>query len=84
MTTVPKWQLIGGLLGVIYIVTAILVVPKIGVAPTLAAVIAGQIIMGTIIDHFGLFGGVRIPIGLKQVVAILLLFVSLYLFMSKD
>ncbi|MFZ7944842.1 MULTISPECIES: DMT family transporter [Bacillaceae] len=83
MTTVPKWQLIGGLLGVTYVITTIFLVPKIGVAPTLAAVIAGQILMGAIIDHFGLFGGTRIPIDVKKMVAIMLLFISLYLFNHK-
>ena len=83
ITTVPKWQLIGGFLGVIYIIIAIFTVPKIGVAPTLVAVIAGQIIMGAIIDHFGLFGGTRNPIDMKKIAAIMLLFISLYLFNHK-
>lgn len=83
VATVPKWQLIGGLLGVVYLSIAVFSVPKIGVAPTLVAVIAGQIIMGAIIDHFGLFGGMQIPLDLKKMVAIGLLFVSLYLFNHK-
>jgi bacterial/archaeal transporter family-2 protein len=83
MFEVPKWQLFGGLLGAIYVIIAIFAVPKIGVASTLVAVIAGQIIMGAIIDHFGLFGGTRIPIDVKKIVAIMLLFISLYLFNHK-
>lgn len=83
MTSVPKWQLLGGVLGVIYLVISVFIVPKIGVASTLVAVIAGQIIMGAIIDHFGLFGGTRIPIDVKKIVAIMLLFISLYLFNHK-
>lgn len=78
--TVPKWQLIGGLLGSIYVLVAVLVTPKIGVASTLVAVVFGQILMGAIIDHFGLFGGERIPMDLKKTAAIILLFASLYLF----
>ncbi|RFU63019.1 DMT family transporter [Peribacillus glennii] len=81
--SVPKWQLIGGLLGAFYVTVMILVVPKIGVAPTLVAVIAGQIIIGAIIDHFGLFGGVKISIDFKKIAAIVLLFVSLYLYNYK-
>lgn len=77
---VPKWQLIGGLLGSIYVLVAVLVTPKIGVASTLVAVVFGQILMGAIIDHFGLFGGERIPMDLKKTAAIVLLFASLYLF----
>lgn len=77
---VPKWQLIGGLLGVFFVVVSVFVVPKIGVATTVMAVIAGQVIIGAIIDHFGLFGGQRIPIDAKKTTAIVLLFISLYLF----
>ncbi|MCM3766189.1 DMT family transporter [Neobacillus niacini] len=83
MATVPKWQLIGGFLGVVYLIIGVYTVPKIGVAATLVAVIAGQIIMGAIIDHFGLFGGTRLPIDLKKMVAIMLLLTSLYLFNHK-
>lgn len=80
ITTVPKWQLIGGLLGAIYIVVAILVVPKIGVLSTFVAVVSGQILMGAFISHFGLFGGHPIQIDMKKILAIILLFISLYLF----
>ncbi|MDP4161835.1 MAG: DMT family transporter [Bacillota bacterium] len=81
--TVPKWQLLGGLLGAFYVSVMVLVVPKIGVAPTLVAVIAGQLILGAIIDHFGLFGGQRFPLDTKKMIAIGLLFCSLFLFNQK-
>ena len=77
---VPKWQLTGGLLGAIYVVIAILVVPKLGVVGSLMAIITGQILLGAVIDHFGLFGGHRIPIDGKKIFAILLLFVSIFLY----
>lgn len=80
VTSVPKWQLLGGIFGVIYLTISVFSTPKIGVAPTLAGIIAGQMLMGAIIDHFGLFGGERFPINPQKFIAILLLFVSLYLF----
>lgn len=81
--SVPKWQLIGGLLGAFYVGVMVLVVPKIGVAAVMVSVIAGQLIFGAIIDHFGLFGGKPIPIDLKKIIAIVLLFGSLVLFNKK-
>ena len=81
--TVPKWQLIGGLLGAFFVVMSVFIVPKIGVATTFMAVIAGQIILGAIIDHFGLFGGQRIPLDAKKIIAIGLLFISLFMFNHK-
>lgn len=81
--SVPKWQLFGGLLGAFYVSVMILAVPKIGVAPALVSVIAGQLIFGALIDHFGWFGGQVIPLDIKKIIAIVLLFCSLYLFNHK-
>lgn len=81
--SVPKWQLIGGLLGAFYVAVSVFIVPRIGVATTFMAVIAGQVILGAIIDHFGLFGGVRIPLDIKKIIAIGLLCISLFMFNHK-
>ncbi|MEK5185363.1 DMT family transporter [Solibacillus sp. FSL W7-1324] len=78
--TVPKWQLIGGLLGAFFIVINIFSVNLIGVAATFMAVIVGQILLGAIIDHFGLFGGVTYPMNMTKVIALALMFVGIYLF----
>ncbi len=50
------WHFVGGALGVIFITTNIILTPVIGVTFTLITVMVGQIIMGLLIDHFGLFG----------------------------
>lgn len=78
--TVPKWQLIGGLLGAFFIVVNIFSVNLIGVAATFMAVIIGQILVGAIIDHFGLLGGVAYPINMTKLIALALMFVGIYLF----
>ncbi|MBZ5750818.1 DMT family transporter [Metabacillus rhizolycopersici] len=83
ISTVPKWQLIGGLLGAFFVIVQVIAVPKIGVSATLMAVIVGQILIGAIIDHFGLFGGNRFPIDLKKMIAILLLLFALFLYYKK-
>ncbi len=53
---VPKWQLIGALLGVPYIVIMVLAVQRIGSAIATVAVIFGQLTMSMLIDHFGWLG----------------------------
>jgi transporter family-2 protein len=83
ISTVPKWQLIGGLLGALFVIVQVIAVPKIGVSPALMAVIVGQILLGAMIDHFGLFGGNRFPIDSKKMIAILLLLFSLFLYYKK-
>ena len=83
ISTVPKWQLIGGLLGAFFVVIQVITVPKIGVSATLMAIIIGQILIGAIIDHFGLFGGNRFPIDFKKMIAILLMLAALFLYYKK-
>ncbi|EIJ81381.1 hypothetical protein PB1_00510 [Bacillus methanolicus PB1] len=80
VSNVPKWQLVGGLLGALYVFIMVLVVPKIGVAPALITVIAGQLLIGAVIDHFGLFGGIKMPLDFKKILAIFMLFGSILLF----
>ena len=76
----PRWQLIGGILGALYVCINIFAVNKIGVASTLMAIILGQILLGAVIDHFGLFGGERYPMNSNKIIAILLLFGAIYLY----
>lgn len=80
---VPKWQLIGGLLGAFYVSIMVMTVPKIGVTAAFFSIIAGQILIAAIIDHFGLFGGQTYPLNIRKAIAILLMFGSMYLFNQK-
>ncbi len=83
VSTVPKWQIIGGLLGSFFVMIQVIVVPKIGVSTTFVAVIVGQIILSVVIDHFGLFGGNRFPIDKQKAIAIFLMLVALFLYIKK-
>lgn len=46
----------GGVFGAIFIGIAILMVPRLGAATTLALIVVGQMIGSLIFDHFGLLG----------------------------
>ncbi|KGR79000.1 DMT family transporter [Ureibacillus manganicus] len=83
MATVPKWQLVGGILGAFFVIVQVLVVPKIGVSTTLLAIIVGQIILSVLIDHFGLFGAERRPVDTNKIAAVALMFIALYLYNKK-
>jgi len=56
VAAVPKVTLIGGALGVVYVTSMILFVPKIGVASALIAALCGQVILSILLDHFGVLG----------------------------
>jgi transporter family-2 protein len=52
----PPIAWIGGFLGAFFVASAVMLVPRIGVAMTFSLLIAGQMIVTLVIDHFGLFG----------------------------
>lgn len=69
----PWWELTGGLLGAAFVTFTIVAVPRIGTAATMAAVIAGQLAAGLLLDHLGLLGGQRLAVGPARVVGAVLL-----------
>jgi len=52
----PWWAWTGGLLGAFYVTAVVLLAPRLGVATTLALVIAGQALGSLVVDHYGLVG----------------------------
>ena len=78
ISTVPKWQLIGGFLGACFVTFTILAVPNIGVALSIISLIIGQLIISVIIDHFGLFGSQKIPVNWERVFGIALMCIALF------
>jgi bacterial/archaeal transporter family-2 protein len=75
---VPKWNLLGGLLGAIFVTFVILSVPNIGVALTIFAAIVGQMVISIIIDHFGLFGVQKIPMNVNRLLGLGLMLAALF------
>ncbi|PYI52079.1 DMT family transporter [Paenibacillus flagellatus] len=83
IVSLPKWQLTGGLLGAVYVIGMVFAVPKIGVASAMVAVISGQLLTSTVLDHFGLISGKPIPIDWQRVAGIVLMIAALVLFYKK-
>lgn len=54
--SVTPWVWISGLLGAFYVSTVIILAPKLGVALTFSLIVAGQMIISLVFDHFGLLG----------------------------
>ncbi len=76
---IPLYLFIGGVIGAIYVSSAIILIPKIGVATMLGASIGGQMIVASIIDHYGFFNIAIHPISTGRIVGILLLIVGVFL-----
>jgi bacterial/archaeal transporter family-2 protein len=69
----PAWMWIGGLMGLTVVFSITFAQPRIGATATIGILIAGQLIMGAVIDRYGLFGVERIGISLPRAVGIVLL-----------
>ncbi|HTY95977.1 MAG TPA: DMT family transporter [Solirubrobacteraceae bacterium] len=79
----PAWALIGGLLGAVYVATALVVVRTLGAAGLTAVVITGQLAVSVAIDRFGWLGVARQPISSHRVVGLVLLVAGVVLVVRK-
>lgn len=69
----PPIAWIGGLLGAFFVTAAVTLVPRLGVAMTFSLIIAGQMLVTIIIDHFGLLGVPVKEVSLARVGGVLLI-----------
>ncbi|MGP4864895.1 DMT family transporter [Psychrobacter sp. T6-5] len=81
---VPKWQLLGALCGVPYIVIMVVAVQRIGTAVATVAVIFGQLSMSVLIDNFGWLGNEAISLSGSRISALVCLAVALYFIYSSN
>jgi transporter family-2 protein len=54
LATLPWWGWLGGLVGATYVTSVFLLIPEIGVAPTIALTVAGQQLASLLVDRYGL------------------------------
>ena len=71
--------LLGGVLGALYVTTALVTVRSLGAGGVVAATIAGQLAIGVAVDQFGWLGVEREPITLAKVAGLLLLALGVFL-----
>lgn len=74
---IPRWQLIGGVLGSLYVVVLTLSTPIIGVAMTMVCVLFGQITKSFAIDYFGWFGVAKKPTNPMRVIGLIFVLIAL-------
>jgi transporter family-2 protein len=69
----PPWMWLGGLMGLTVVLSITVAQPRIGATATIGILIAGQLVMGAVIDRLGLFGVDQIGISWPRAVGIGLL-----------
>jgi bacterial/archaeal transporter family-2 protein len=73
---VSWYYLLGGLLGAVYVVNALIAVSAIGAGGVAAATVAGQLTASVVIDRLGLFGLDQVALSPARVVGVVLLLVG--------
>lgn len=79
LTSAPWWIWTGGLLGAFYVLATIVLIPRLGAATTVACVLAGQVVVSIIIDHFGLLQVTINQISIPRLIGAVLIIVGVIL-----
>ena len=69
----PPIAWLGGLLGAFFVASTVILAPRIGVAMTFGLIVAGQMLVTLVLDHFGFLGLPVKEISLARVGGILLI-----------
>jgi bacterial/archaeal transporter family-2 protein len=75
----PKWSLLGGLLGGIYLTVIVISVPFVGVGITMVSVMIGQLLMSMVLEHFGWLGSNKARVNKEKIFAIVAMLIALIL-----
>jgi bacterial/archaeal transporter family-2 protein len=70
---VSWYYLLGGLLGALYVLNALIAVSAIGAGGVAAATVFGQLTASVVIDRLGLFGLDEVPLSPERVLGVVLL-----------
>ncbi len=78
LVRLPGWMWVGGVVGVAYVVLAILGVPRIGAAGFVALVVLGQMIGSLIVDHYGVLHAAQ-PVNAGRIFGVVLVIAGMLL-----
>ncbi|MFN3204595.1 DMT family transporter [Bacillus licheniformis] len=73
VTSSPWWLWTGGILGVVFITSNILLLPIVGASLTVVLALSGQMIIALVIDHFGWFGIPKHRLNVQRILGIVLM-----------
>ncbi|HEX9386152.1 MAG TPA: DMT family transporter [Anaerolineales bacterium] len=75
----PWYTLIAGTFGLIVIGAISYMIPRVGVAAAIITVVAGQLLVSTILDHFGLLGAMGRPLDSTRAIGLAVVLMGVWL-----
>ena len=79
LRSVPWYALCAGVFGLVVIFSMSYMIPRIGVATALIILLAGQLLIGTVLDHFGLLGAAVRPLDFTRIFGLSVVLVGVWL-----
>ena len=76
---VPWYALGAGIFGLVVIGAVSYMIPHVGVAAATTTIVAGQLLVGTVLDHFGLLGAVERPLDPTRLFGLAVVIVGVWL-----
>ncbi len=77
--SLPWYALGAGTLGLIVVGGVSFMIPRVGVAASITLIIAGQLVISSLLDHYGLLGVSVRPIDLQRAFGLTIVFVGAWL-----
>jgi transporter family-2 protein len=77
--SVPWYALGAGVFGLIVVASVSYMIPRIGVAGAVTLITAGQLLIGILLDHYGLLGAVTRSLDLTRVSGMLVVLLGVWL-----
>jgi bacterial/archaeal transporter family-2 protein len=73
LATAPWWTWLGGAMGALYVLGAVVLAPRIGPGALLGAVVAGQMSAALLLEHYGWLGTVQHPVSVVRILGVVLI-----------
>ncbi|MBI5957562.1 MAG: DMT family transporter [Chloroflexi bacterium] len=81
--SVPWYAMFSGAFGLVIIVALSYAIPRVGVAATVTLIVAGQLTLAAILDHFGWLGADERHLDLPRLIGIVVLFIGVWLIVRE-
>lgn len=77
--SVPWYTLGAGIFGLVVIGAISYMIPRVGVAASIITLVAGQLLVGTILDHFGLLGAAQRSLDVTRAIGLVVVLAGVWL-----
>ena len=77
--SIPWYALGAGIFGLVVIGAISYMIPRVGIAASIITLVAGQLLVGTILDHFGWLGAAQRSLDITRAVGLAVVLVGVWL-----